>query len=68
MTEWRVADQSLADLTPAVARGHGRGRPGFVDEDKLPRVEGRLLLTPCGARGGDVRTLLLGRAKRFFYS
>ena len=68
MTEWRVADQSLADLTPAVARRHGRGRPGFVDEDELPRVEGRLRLTPCGARGGDVRTLLLGRAKRFFYS
>jgi hypothetical protein len=39
MTEWRVADQSLADRTPAVARRHGRGRPGFVDEDKLPRVE-----------------------------
>ena len=68
MTEWRVADQSLADLTRAVARRHGRGRPGFVDEDELPRVEGRLRLTPCGARGGDVRTLLLGRAKRFLWN
>jgi hypothetical protein len=52
MAEWRAADRSLADLTPAVARRHGRARPGFVDEDQLPRVEGRLRLTPCGARGG----------------
>ena len=64
----RIVGVRKADLTPAVARRHGRGRPGFVDEDELPRVEGRLRLTPCGARGGDVRTLLLGRAKRFFYS
>src|SRR4029077_894477 len=27
MTEWRAADRSLADLTTAVARRHGRGRP-----------------------------------------
>ena len=66
MTEWRVADQPLADLTPAIARRHVRGRPGFIDENELPRVEGRLLLPPCGAGASYVRTLLLGRAKRFF--
>jgi hypothetical protein len=68
MTEWRLADQPLADLTPAIARRHVRGRPGFIDENELPRVEGRLLLPPCGAGASYVRTLLLGRAKRFFYS
>ena len=68
MTERRVADQPLANLTPAVARRHVRRRPGFIDEDELARVEGRLLLPPCGARGGYVRTLLLGCAKCFFYS
>ena len=68
MTKRRVADQPLADPTPAVARRHVRGRPGFIDENEFPRVEGRLVLPPCGARGGDVRTFLLGRAKRFFYS
>jgi hypothetical protein len=68
MAEWRVADQPLADRTPPIAPRHIRGRPGFVDENELPRVEDRLRLPPCGARSGDVRTLVLGRAKRFFYS
>ena len=66
MTKRRVADQPFANLTPAVARRHVRRRPGFIDEDELARVEGRLLLPPCGARGGYVRTLLSAAQSVFF--
>ena len=65
MTEWRVADQPFADLTPAIARRHVRGRPGFIDENKLPGVECRLLL-PHAARAAATSGRFCSAAQSVF--
>jgi len=51
--------------------GHDRGghvgrSPSLVDEDESPGIEGLLHLAPSGARGRDIRPLLLGRVQGFF--
>ena len=45
---------------------HLRRDRRLVDEDKARRNELALLGLQCGARGGDIRTILLGGVQSFF--
>jgi hypothetical protein len=44
---------------------HLRGNRRLVDEHEARRIEARLLGFQLGARGGDVRTILLGGVQSF---
>lgn len=47
---------------------HLGGGAGFINEDKLGRIEIELLLKPSFACGGYIGPLLLGRMRRLFLS
>jgi len=49
-----VAGQGCALRTLTAQRGHVRLRPGFIYEDKPPRVDPVLVALPSGAAAGDV--------------
>jgi hypothetical protein len=53
--------QALSAGCPAVAPGHVRRRPGFVDEDEARGIQIELALEPGLAPGQDIRAILLGR-------
>lgn len=60
--------QPLAAGAAPVQAGHlGRGA-GLVEEHQLGRVKVRLRLEPRLPRRGDVRAVLLGRMRGFFYT
>lgn len=61
-------DTALADWRPPVKPGHLGIEPGLVDEDQAARIPMRLLLSPGEAGGLNVGPILLGGARRFFYS
>ena len=54
-----------APRAPVVPDPLGRDRR-LVDEHQARRVEARLLGSQLGARGSDVRPILLGGVQRFF--
>jgi hypothetical protein len=49
-------------MVPDHLRRDGR----LIDEHEARRIEARLIGFQLGARGGDVRTILLGGVQRFF--
>jgi hypothetical protein len=69
-----VAMRNGADATPAswtapLEPGHLGVQARFVDEDQALVVPAGLGPAPTGPGGGlDVRPILLGGARRFFYS
>jgi hypothetical protein len=56
----------LAPLCPAAPARHLPRSLGLVDEDEPPRIELGLRLEPGAPPGNYVRTVLLGRMRRFF--
>jgi hypothetical protein len=57
---WNGCEETLATrAAPEAARHIGR-RPGLVDEDKMSRVQLRLVRAPGVARCRYVRPVLLG--------
>jgi hypothetical protein len=54
-----------ARRAPVVSDHLGRDRR-LVDEHQAQRIEARLLGSQLGARGSDVRPILLGGVQRFF--
>ena len=57
---------ALAPAGASAQPGQVDFRPRFVEEDQPGRVEAGLLRLPGGARGGDVRPLLLAGVHDFF--
>ena len=64
--EGRFGDEAFAFGAPAMRARHVGFGPGFVDEDKPPRIDRRLTRLPPLTPPGDVRPVLLGGAKAFF--
>jgi len=60
------ADQPLAAWRSTAQPRHLGAGAGFVNEDQAVGIELGLILRPGGARRGDVRPILLGRANAFF--
>ena len=60
-----LGDQALPAQTPAARPDHVRLHPGLVDEDEAGDGQARLALAPEGARGSDVRAILLAGVERF---
>jgi hypothetical protein len=48
--------------------GHLGVQTRFIDEDQLANIPAGLLPAPKLSGGFDIRALLLGGARRFFYS
>jgi hypothetical protein len=61
-------DTALAHRRAPIEPGHLGVEPGFVDEDQAARIPARLFLPPSGAGRLNVGPILLGGARRFFYS
>ena len=59
--------QALPAPGPAMAPGHGRRGPGFVDKHQALGAPCRLPLAPRGPRPGDVRAVLLGGVPGLFF-
>ena len=62
------AEATLAQRTAAVVAGQLGVQTRLIDKDQPAEIPVRLLLPPPGPGGLDVRPLLLGGARRFFYS
>lgn len=62
------AQAPLAQRTSAMMPGQFGVQTRFVDKDQPTEIPFRLLVPPQGPGGFDVRSLLLGGARRFFYS
>ena len=58
--------QALPAQAASAMPDHLRGDRGLIDKHQAPRIEAGLLGLQLGAGSGDVRTILLGGAKRFF--
>lgn len=58
--------ESHATQTPSSERRHVRLGPGFVNENKPPRINCRLTLAPPPAPARDVETVLLAGDQGFF--
>jgi hypothetical protein len=68
-----VTVRNGADATPPhgaapVVAGHFGIQAGFIDKRQAADIPARLLPAPKLAGGLDVRPILLGGARRFFYS
>jgi hypothetical protein len=62
------AETTLPPRAAAIMTGQLGVHPCFVDKDQSADIPIRLLLAPKLAGGVDIRPLLLGGARRFFYS
>ncbi len=63
MPVWHRGDQTLAARATATQPGHVRLHPGFIDENQPSRLQPGLTAAPVGTGGGDVGTVLFGRAE-----
>ena len=61
-----LGNKALPAQTSAAQPDHVGLRPGLVDEDEASDGKVRLALALEGARGGDVRAILLAGVARFF--
>ena len=61
MAMWHGGTASFATRRPATQAGHLGGSPGFIDEDKSPRVEVELPLEPGLAGYPHIVALLFAR-------
>jgi hypothetical protein len=66
MPERCLVAAALAHWRQAIEPRHLGVYPGLVEEDQALRVEERLRRSPQLASSGDVRSVLLGRARGFF--
>src|ERR1035441_8778153 len=62
------ADTSLAHRAATMVAGHGGVQAGFINKHQLADIPAGLLLSPMPPGGFNVRPILLGGARRFFYS
>jgi len=68
MALWNGADTTLADRTATVVTGHGGVQAGLINKHQLADIPAGLLPAPLLPGGFNVRPILLGGARRFFYS
>jgi len=61
-------DQPMTHSRPAVKPGHVGLGPGLVDEDQPGRIKRPLAVAPFRTSCDDVRTILLARPERLFFS
>src|SRR3546814_9351410 len=57
-------DQALTLRSPAISADHVGGGPGLVEKDEGGRVHVALPYPPSLAVSGDIRPILLGRARK----
>jgi hypothetical protein len=62
------AEATLAPRTATMVTGHGGVQAGFINKHQLADIPAGLLPAPPLPGGFNVRTILLGGARRFFYS
>jgi len=66
MAMWHGGTASFATWRPATQAGHLGGSPGFIDEDKPPRIEINLPLEPVLAGDPHIVALLLAGMRCLF--
>ena len=62
------AETTLAHRAATMVAGHLGVQAGFINEHQLANIPVGLLLSPKPPGGFDLRPILLGGARRFFYS
>ena len=62
------ADTTLAHRAATMVAGHLGVQAGFINKHQLADIPAGLLLSPMPPGGFNVRPILLGGARRFFYS
>lgn len=62
------AEATLTDRTATMKTGHFGVQTRFIDKHQPADIPVGLLLTPKLPRGFNIRPILLGGARRFFYS
>ena len=62
------ADTTLAPWTATMVAGHLGVQAGFINKHQLADIPAGLLPSPIPPGGFNVRPILLGGARRFFYS
>jgi hypothetical protein len=62
------AETTLPHRTAAIMAGHLGVQASFINEHQLADIPVGLLLSPKPPGGFDIRPILLGGARRFFYS
>ena len=62
------AETTLADRTATMVAGHLGVQTGFINKHQPADIPARLLSAPQSPGGFNVRPILLGGARRFFYS
>ncbi len=62
------AEATLAPGTATMVAGHGGVQTRFINKHQLADIPAGLLLSPMPPGGFNVRPILLGGARRFFYS
>ena len=68
MTVRDDAKTALAQRTATIVAGQLGVQAGFIDKDQLANIPVGLLPAPQPPGGFNVRPILLGGARRFFYS
>ena len=61
-------ETTLAHRAATMVAGHLGVQAGFINEHQLANIPVGLLLSPKPPGGFDIRPILLGGARRFFYS
>src|SRR5208283_2097672 len=61
-------DTTLAHRTATMVAGHLGVQASFINKHQLPDIPARLLPAPKPPGGFNIRSILLGGARRFFYS
>ena len=62
------AEATLTDRTATMVAGHLGVQTRFIDKDQPANIPVGLLPAPKPSGGFDIRAVLLGGARRFFYS
>ncbi len=62
------AETTLTQRTTPMVAGHFGVQAGFIDKDQMANIPAGLLPAPQSPGGFNVRPILLGGARRFFYS
>jgi hypothetical protein len=65
---WEGAEATLAYRAATTMAGHGGVQAGFINKHQLADIPTGLLPAPMLPGGFNVRPILLGGARRFFYS
>ena len=68
MAMWDGTETTLTHRAATMQAGHLGVQTGFIDKHQLANVPAGLLPAPKLPGGFDIRPLLLGGARRFFYS